>query len=206
MNLQECGFGHLYDTDQYPMCPYCQQNNVRIDFGTDSGVGKTVAVSAPQPSEIGSTVAPAAFQKPKSDEGVGKTVGTFQRRMSFEPVVGWLVCVDGPEKGKDFKIYGKNNTIGRSEKSDICLRADTSISRENHARIAYDVKHNSFVMLPGEGANAVYVNDVPVYSPTPLSSYDLVEIGEYKLLFVPFCCDKFKWQDGLKQEQASEQG
>ncbi|MCH5203637.1 MAG: FHA domain-containing protein [Oscillospiraceae bacterium] len=207
MNVQECGFGHLYDTDQYASCPYCQQNNVRIDFGADSGIGKTVGigvgVGAPQPqySEVGSTVAPAAMQKPKEDAGIGKTVGAFQRTLSFEPVVGWLVCIDGPEKGKDFRIYGRNNTIGRSEKSDICLKADASISRENHARIAYDVKHNSFVMLPGDGANTVYVNDDPVFTPTAVKSFDVIECGEYKLLFVPFCSEKFTWQDGIKQEQ-----
>ena len=196
MALQECGNGHIYDTDQYATCPYCAGGINRIDFGAGSEVGKTVAGSVSSPMEIGATVAPSGYRERQAD--IGKTVGVFQKKMSFDPVVGWLVCIDGPEKGKDYRIYGKNNTIGRGENMDICLKGDSSISRENHARLAYDRKHNAFHIIPADGANPVYLNDEPVYVPMKLTANDIIEIGDFKLIFVPFCNENFVWDTDNK--------
>lgn len=197
MAIQECVNGHLYDTDQHASCPYCQGEGNRINFG-GSEVGKTVG-AAPG-GEIGATVAPESYEKKRDRSDTGKTVGAFQKKMSFEPVVGWLVCIEGPEKGKDYKIYGRNNTIGRSEKMDICIKGDTSISRENHARLAYDAKHNVFHLIPAESTNMIYLGDEPVYVPTKLTAYDLIEFGDCKLIFIPLCNDRFTWQTGLSQD------
>ena len=84
MAIQECGNGHLYDTDQYASCPYCQGGGNRINFGASE--------NAPI-DDIGATVAPASYRRQQEESDTGKTVGVFQRRMSFEPVVGWLVCI-----------------------------------------------------------------------------------------------------------------
>ena len=197
MAIQECGNGHLYDTDQYASCPYCQGSVNRINFDS-SEVGKTVG-AAPA-AEVGATVAPSSYAKKQDKSDTGKTVGVFQKKMSFEPVVGWLVCFEGPEKGKDYRIYGRNNTVGRSEKMDICIQGDATISRENHSRLAYDQKHNAFHLIPAESTNTIYLNDEPVYVPTKLKDYDVIEFGDCKLLFIPFCNERFTWQTGLKQD------
>ena len=152
-------------------------------------------------SEIGATVAPSSYRKKeekKEEEDIGKTVGVFQKELKIEPVVGWLVCVEGPDKGKDYRIWAKNNTIGRSEKMDICIKGDTTISRENHARLAYDEKHNKYHLIPAESTNNIYLNDEPIYVPSVIEAYDVIEFGETKLIFVPLCNDKFTWRDGLK--------
>jgi hypothetical protein len=201
MAVQECANGHLYDTDQYASCPYCEGGGNRINFG-NSNLGKTVAAAVPvagAAEPIGSTVAPASYRRQQEDRDTGKTVAVFQKRMNCEPVVGWLVCLEGAEKGKDYRIYGKNNTIGRSEKMDICIKGDSTISRENHARLAYDEKHNAFHLIPGESTNTIYLNDEPVYMPTKLEAYDIIELGDCKMTFVPFCNEKFSWQTGFKQ-------
>jgi pSer/pThr/pTyr-binding forkhead associated (FHA) protein len=153
-------------------------------------------------SEIGATVAPEAYRKkeePKEEEDVGKTVGVFKKSMNLEPVVGWLVCIDGTEKGKDFRVWAKNNTIGRSEKMDVCIKGDATISRENHARLAYDEKHNKFHLIPAESTNNIYLNDEPIYVPSVLEAYDVIELGESRFIFVPLCNDRFDWKDGLKK-------
>ena len=102
---------------------------------------------------VGATVAPMNYQnqfntsvesKPVENNDTGKTVGVFKKSMKIEPVVGWLVCIEGADKGKDFSILAKNNSIGRGESMDICIKGDTTISRENQARIAYDEKNNAF--------------------------------------------------------------
>lgn len=206
MAITECGHGHLYDSDQYSSCPYCNGGGNVINFGTaDSGneIGKTAPVGGgfgPNANagnmnceDVGATVAPASYVKKQEEEN--KTVGVFVKKMDIEPVVGWLVCIEGAQKGKDFKIYAKNNTIGRSERMDICIKGDQTISRENHARLAYDEKHNNFHLIPAESTNNIYLNDEPIYVPTKINAYDCIEFGDTKLLFVPFCSDKFKWKD-----------
>ncbi|MBO6239518.1 MAG: FHA domain-containing protein [Butyrivibrio sp.] len=205
MALAECSNGHLYDTDQYATCPYCQGGINRVEFSEPtSGVGRTVGIGTPGgvpiTPEIGATVAPAGYGTPKAaNEDTGKTVAVMQKSMNTDPVVGWIICIEGTDKGKDYRVFGKNNTIGRSEKMDICIKGDSTISRENHAKLAYDIKHNVFHLIPADNVNGIYVNDEPVYVPTQLHAYDLIELGESKFVFIPFCSEQFTWQDGLRK-------
>lgn len=202
MALTECASGHLYDNAQYKTCPYCQGGVNRVVFGGGAAIGKTVGGpgTVPPAPVVGATVAPGSYRAKENE--TGKTVAVLQKSMKAEPVCGWLVCIEGKEKGRDYRIEAKNNTIGRSEKMDICLKGDDTISRENHARLAYDVKHNAFHLIPAESTNSIYVNDEPVYVPTKLNAYDLIEFGESKFLFFPFCTDMFNWQDGLKKAES----
>lgn len=208
MALTECANGHLYDTGQYASCPYCQGGINRVEFGAggNSGIGRTVGIGTPGgmpvSSEVGATVAPSGYRGSVSgSEDTGKTVAVLQKSLKVEPVVGWLVCIDGEDKGKDYRVEAKNNTIGRSEKMDITIKGDNTVSRENHARLAYDVKHNAFHLIPAENVNSIYVNDEPVYIPTKLEAFDLIEFGESKFLFVPLCTEKFNWQDGIASKE-----
>ena len=143
-----------------------------------------VQTAPPPPPGMGISVAAA-----------GKTVGMMQSQMGFDPVVGWLACVEGPSRGKSYTVRGGVNSIGRSERMDIVITGDLKISAENHAKISYSDKHNRFNLLPGEGRNIVYLNDEEVFTPMPLHAYDLIDFGETKLLFVPLCGEKFTWED-----------
>jgi hypothetical protein len=77
------------------------------------------------------------------------TVPVIQEHIGIDPVVGWLVCKDGPSRGADYRIKSGNNSIGRSEKMRICIGGDPSIARENHAYLSYDPQSNSYTILPG---------------------------------------------------------
>ena len=124
----------------------------------------------------------------------GRTVGMMQSQMGFDPVVGWLACVEGPSRGKSYTIRGGINSIGRGDRMDIVITGDLKISSENHAKISYSEKNNRFNLLPGEGRNIVYLNDEEVFSPMPLKAYDLIDFGETKLIFVPLCGEQFTWK------------
>lgn len=205
MALTECANGHLYDTSQYSTCPYCNGGTNQVVFGTGSNceVGKTVGVPGTNPAaEVGATVAPAEYnrvRRPAGENDTGKTVAVFQKSFQREPVTGWLVCIEGTEKGKDYRIAAKINSIGRGENMDICIKGDTGISRENHARLAYDGKHNNFHLIPADSVNSIYINEEPVYVPTKLKRGDIIELGESKFKFIPFCDESFQWQNGQKQ-------
>jgi hypothetical protein len=115
------------------------------------------------------------------------------------PVVGWLVCIEGPDKGRSYELYLKTNTIGRSYMRDVYLKNDMTISRYQ-AKIAYDERHNLFALLPAENTNPIYLNDEPVYSPGKIQAYDCIEFGKSKYVFVPLCSSRFNWKDGLTEE------
>lgn len=248
MAITECGRGHVYDSDQYATCPYCNHGASVIDFGASSyqqppepmgyqaGYGYApVPYGAPAPyapmepyapvspyapaevyaagDDYGPTVAPGViggvnpedegktvspYEMKRREEEENKTVVMFQRDHNYDPVVGWIVCIDGPDKGKDHRIMARINTIGRSEKMDICLSRDTTVTKENHARIAYDPKNNVYLIVPDKNINNIYVNGQPIFSATRLEAYDTVELGAGKYLFLPLCGDRFEWEIGLK--------
>ena len=215
MAIAECPNGHLYDPTMYQSCPYCAGSASVINFDQAGappvgGYGGTVAPAgfgrAAEPAvnktvpvqrgeDAGKTVAPESYRKKEAEEN--KTVGAFRKKYDLEPVVGWLVCVEGADKGKDFHLYARINTIGRSSENDVCIKGDSTISRESHARLAYDPRHNSFQLIPGDSTNNIYLNDQPLYMPGKLEAYDVMELGQSKFVFVPLCCDRFQWETTL---------
>lgn len=113
----------------------------------------------------------------------------------FDPVVGWLVCIDGATKGTDYRIHSQNNYIGRSARMDISIPGDPHISAENSAIIAYDNEDRTFYFGPGSGRNIVRVNGKPALSVEKIEAYDVLTVGTTKLLFVPLCGDRFDWNE-----------
>jgi len=208
-----CGFGHLYDSDQYASCPYCNRGARAIFFpgsgdagnaADNSGEDRTVAPSfaasgasftAPvQPDSIDKTVMRDYMRAQIQQESDNKTIGIFQKKNNgLNPVVGWLVCIDGPDKGQDYRLYNKINSIGRAEENDVVLSKEQTVSQRSHARLAYDPRHNNFQLIPSDAVNIVYVNDAPLYVPHLLSAYDVIEFGDTKLMFIPFCSSQFQW-------------
>ena len=158
------------------------------------------APAAPAPAEAPEPTAPPKFHGP-SVLDAGKTVGMMQEQMGFDPVVGWLACVEGPSRGKSYTIRGGINSIGRGDRMDITITGDRTISMENHARISYSDRNNRFNLLPGDGRNIVYLNGEEVFSATPLQAYDLIDFGETKLLFVPLCGERFTWKQEAEQTE-----
>lgn len=199
-----CSAGHVYDADQFPSCPYCNRNTRAIQFGATAapaGYGATTAPAgygaapAGRDDTIGQTVMPEAIRRRMEQERDNRTVGEFKRKLGYEPVVGWLVCVEGPEVGKDYRLFGRINSIGRAEGNDVVLAQEHTVSQKNHVRLAYDAKHNNFQLIPGEGTNVTYLNDEPLYVPQKLNAYDVLEMGDTKLIFVPLCSERFHWPE-----------
>ena len=210
MAITECGRGHVYDSDQYAACPYCNQGSNVIDFG-DANDNRTVAPGVEYPAnrtipvrgidpfypgDEGKTVSPLEMRKKKEEEN--KTVVVFKQAHNYDPVVGWLVCIEGKDKGKDYRLMARINTVGRSDRMDICIRNDNTVSKENHARVAYDPKNNIYLVSPDKNINNIYVNNQPIFAATQINAYDVLEFGESKFIFIPLCNDRFEWEIGLK--------
>jgi hypothetical protein len=135
--------------------------------------------------------APLEVETPEEEDG-GHTIAIVKKKTGIDPVVGWLVCTEGVEKGRDYRLHSEKNWIGRSESMDITIK-DPSISRENHAAVAYDPRRETFEIRPGEVRGMVYVNGQEAANSLDLSPYDRIELGDSKFVFVPFVGGNFNW-------------
>lgn len=193
MNLTRCENGHFYDAERFSSCPHCNQADVSTVLQDEDG-GKTYTLPL-NPTTAGSEL--TDFTSLKTDDGAVATIGYFG---SSEPVVGWLVAISGSNFGEDFRLKSGRNFIGRSNKMDVALTGDSSISREKHAIILYEPKSNLFLVQPGDAKELFYLNDKVVLTATEINAYDILSLGETKLLFIPCCSEKFHW-DMMKQEE-----
>ncbi len=115
-----------------------------------------------------------------------------------DPVAGWLVVVKGPGRGGFRPVFVGMNSVGRDTDQRISLSfGDESISRADHAYIAYDEEQRRFYLQHGGKANLVRLSGRPVLSPTELNAYDLIRIGKTTLRFVPLCGEYFAWSDDV---------
>ncbi|MEM7074042.1 MAG: FHA domain-containing protein [Pseudomonadota bacterium] len=107
---------------------------------------------------------------------------------------GWVVIVEGPGRGMSFAIAAGVSTIGRAQDQTICLDfGDQSISRQNHASLAYDEEQNAFFIGHGGKSNIVRRNGNPILSTEALTNTDLIRIGKTTLRFVALCGPDFMW-------------
>ena len=117
-----------------------------------------------------------------------------ESKTSEDPVVGWLVIIDGPGKGRSFELGYGANSIGRDKGQKVVLDfGDPHISREKHAMVVHDPKSMHFFLQPGEARNLTYLGDVVVLNPIQLIGREVITMGGTKLMFVPFCGPEFGW-------------
>lgn len=212
--LTRCEKGHFFDAGRYETCPHClntreipqtQLNRQSVTGGAPVPAAPSRPVtssgmSTDQPRSIRyapseTTVQRAQFPMPSAqDEPTTTTVHFYQKALGSEPVVGWLVCVEGVHYGQDFRIKSGRNFIGRSGNMDVCLSGDMAVSRDKHAILTYDPKGNTFFMQPGETSELSYLNGNPLLEATAVKSGDRLTVGETELIFVPFCGKTFKWK------------
>lgn len=131
-------------------------------------------------------------------EDENRTVSYYSRTMGMEPVVGYLIAIEGAYFGEGFKLKTGRNFIGRSPEMDIQLSFDLSVSRRKHAIIIYEPKTRLFIAQPGESRELFYLNDEVVLNNVTMKAYDILTIGETKLLLLPLCGEKFTWDDYRK--------
>ena len=172
----------------------------RDDSGND---GKTVPIQTDQyweKDEYNGRTVPIDKEPSAGD----RTEIFLPPSVKIDPAVGWLVCVDGVDKGRSFRLVKGNNTIGRpggAKKYAVSL-SDQAISRKGACGvIVYNEKSNRFFITPGDLTTNInpYLDDEILLSPKELHARSRLEIAGEKLIFVPFCSDKFKWRFGEEE-------
>lgn len=214
MNLTKCSKGHYYDADKYSSCPHCSKNDmaeddVTVNMEQTGGISEPISHSVNPAGEsqghaqtpLGSVslreavnVAAAPTSAVRDDEN-DKTVSYYGGSLGIEPVVGWLVCVEGEMLGKAFELKNGKNFIGRSQNMDIVLEGDPNVSRERHAIVTYEPRGRVFIAQPGESRELFYMNEQVVLMNMEMHNRDILSIGRTKLMFVPLCGSDFAWDD-----------
>jgi pSer/pThr/pTyr-binding forkhead associated (FHA) protein len=126
--------------------------------------------------------------RPSGDESLGKS------KLAKQPVVGWLVIINGPGRGESLTLGYGVNRIGRSSSERVSIDfGDEEISREKHALLTYDPKGRKFYLQHGGGVNLTYIGNTPVLQTMELNGGEVISIGKTELSFVPFCGQNFDW-------------
>jgi len=180
--MTRCPEGHFFDPSKHSSCPWCA-------LPQDSGEQKTRPVTPPPLPQAGAAPPPVPAMA-----GATVRVGAGAVARS-EPVVGWLVCLSGPDRGKDYRLHPEKNFMGRSPAMDVVIESDPTVSREKHGVVVFDPKKSAFWVLPGEASGLVYLNGEMVNSPAPMKADDVIEVGQTKLVLVPFCGEKYNWSE-----------
>jgi hypothetical protein len=159
-----CENGHQLE-DVWTDCPYCAKTGYRgASFGplgkTRPEMGATQVEQSAPAYDPRKTVPLAAIKK--------------------TPVVGWLVAMDGAQKGEDFRLREGKNALGSSEGSEVILRDQAVSSR--HASISY--REGKFVITDLDSMNGTFLNDdaEPV-ARVELKDNDVIRVGATTLKF-----------------------
>jgi len=180
--MTRCPEGHFYDPTKHNSCPWCALP-VDIEGGERTRPPQSSAGPPPLPPP------PPPLPKP----GVTRRAGDEGSGAKNDPVVGWLVCLAGRDRGRDFRLHAEKNFIGRSPQMDVCVAGDESVSRDRHALVIFDPKKQVFWAVPGDASGLVYLNGDIVHSPAQMQRDDVLEVGQTKLVLIPFCGEKYSW-------------
>ncbi len=207
--VTKCKNGHWYDAGVYRSCPHCKRDSEKLSLTLDrvEEDDRTVSIAEIDVSlgeQLGQIVGSGGVPSgnPESDPGPGAGWGDDDKTISFgffgvaaavQPVTGWVVCLTGESRGKDYRLHSGKNFVGRGTSMDIALVDDKTISRDRHCSITYDPKGNAFYLAP-EGGNVVSLNGEMIGEAERLRGGDRLELGETELVFIPYCEEERKWE------------
>ncbi len=207
IKIIQCPNGHFYNPAMSDACPVCGAKGQ--DFPKTTPPGTPVGASAqgnfpktqpPKSFSDGGSIGRTAPVEYGSSGAISKdwdnktVIGGQSSCNEVVPVVGWLVCIEGELRGVDFRLHEGYNYIGREE-GDVHIHGDDAISREKAARISYYSKKRAFNVDPADGRNIIELNGEPIYGATPINSYDVLTVGNTKLMLVAMCSEQFGWDE-----------
>lgn len=204
--MKLCPNNHYYDSDRYSECPYCKSNQQGVQPKSNgirhksSGIGETSPVDDSDHTN--------SLQSNNNNFARGKTWGMYdfssaktkgmyggnetQSGISaYQRVVGWLVCTNGNDCGRDFRIHVDNNFVGRNDSCDIVIK-DPYVSAQ-HFTVTYDPLNDIYIASMSGGRAIVYINGQPLTSNHILQKGDKLKVGQTELVFIPLESSYVKW-------------
>jgi hypothetical protein len=155
--------------DSWELCPYCQRTGYQSPRGAASGM-KTRLEMDPGLQTRAAESAPMIPRKTVLLSDVARKTA----------LVGWLVVMDGDQKGEDFRLRDGQNTVGSAPDSDVFLH-DQTISAK-HASIRY--KDGKFFLSDLDSSNGTFVNGLEeCVARVELNDSDILRLGGVTLKF-----------------------
>lgn len=125
-------------------CPYCQ---------TPLGQASSAPLQAPVPNAPGG--APVGPDVPAPASNRTMAIDLDQLGGPRKSVRGWMVIIEGQQKGTDFRLFDGVNRIGAGADNDIVV-TDEYLSA-NHAEVR--IEGNGYVFVDHGSTNGSFVND-----------------------------------------------
>lgn len=197
MNVTRCGKGHFFDADVNSACPYCNKSGgVPDKMGiSNSDADYSNALTMMEISsdrELGKQLTQMYAEENNSAADNEKTIGLSFSTDGINPVVGWLVCEDGPERGRSYVLYTGRNFIGRSHKSDVSVYDDKMISRENHCSIIYEPTECVFYIVPSNSTTTMYHGQI-LRDAKLMENEETFTIGSSTFRMIAYCKKGRSW-------------
>lgn len=192
MAVIRCEHGHYYDNEKYISCPHCENGQMGHEE-RQMGDSVTIALDNQMTEEYAAQYVRSQTAGQHIELDSEKTIGIYATRDEAKYIVGWLVCIDGPAKGTDYRLLTGFNRIGRGHSNDIVLTTDMQVSRELHCSIIYEEKKNKFYVMPQAGC-LTYLREEIVDQAVEINSGDVIRVGESYLELVAFCQGDKKWK------------
>lgn len=192
MAIIRCSKGHFYDNEKFSQCPHCgifaaEDNDVTVAYAdpkcgspADDDMDKTVAISPyPEKEQIP--------QKAEKDDE--KTLSAYEQEKGEDYLVGWLVCVRGADRGRDYRLHQGFNRLGRASHMDIQV-TDPTVPR-TAVSVVYDDRSNLFYAVQME--SSAYLNGTYLEGAVQLKTGDLITTGSEEFEFIAFCREGRIW-------------
>lgn len=190
MSIIRCSVGHFFDDEKYDACPTCSKSNgPRWKIEDEKTISLDMAEGTVERIQLTAEEMPKQSVRGNWDNERTVALGGYQTR---ELPVGWLVCISGEMKGKDYRLYSGFNRVGRNMDSDICIQ-DFTVSKDAHCSVVYDEKGGQFYLVPGKGT-LTYHNGECLQDSAKLQEGDRIGVGESILEFIPFCKGDHTWK------------
>lgn len=201
IKMVQCPNGHYYNAALHSKCPECGGSGLGhtepvadVSMGGKDKFPKTEPLNGGGSGTFQETVNVSTLSEDASEHSDDHIQDCVTPPNGADPAVGWIVCIEGPARGIDYRLHSGYNYIG-SYTGDIRIQGDMEISRKDHALIAYDGSERVFYIGPAGGRELIKVNGKTVITAAELKSYDIITIGGTKLMFVALCGEGFDWND-----------
>lgn len=178
-----CENGHPME-QSWDICPYCRRTGIQLPAGR----ARQVDVETPPRAGMAPVSADAAGLNQTRIELTPDSLATRQpdadktlmHPTTSRQLVGWLVVLDGPQRGEDFRLRDGQNVIGSGPVADIRLQGEAVDAR--HASLRH--RSGAFSLTDLDSHKGTFLNaGVTRIARQMLKDNDVIRIGCVSLKF-----------------------